>query len=121
MLSQSPSPGPPDDGASSSGLSVGVSSPDPDTLVLAPVGEADRFTIPVLRQALDDAAAQGPARVIVDLDQLTFLDASSLGVLVDARRQLSAAGGTLHVRCRTDQHLRLLSLTGLDGMLEPTP
>lgn len=91
---------------------------DADTLVVTPVGEADVCTVPELRQALDEVTGSGRSQVLVDLDRLAFMDASVLGVLVDARRHLSASGGTLKVRCLTPQRRWMLTVTGLDDMLE---
>jgi anti-sigma B factor antagonist len=107
------------DGSRAALLSVDVSCPEADTLVVTPAGEADISTVPGLRQALREAADAGRSRVIVVLDQLTFLDASTLGVLVDARQRISAAGGTLLVRCRTRRSRQLLVITGLGDMLDP--
>lgn len=118
MLTRLFSPDPAGDEARPAPLCIDVSCPDGDTLVVAPVGEADVCTVPVLRQVLSEATGAGRPRVIVDLDQLTFMDASTLGALVDARLRISAAGGVLQVRCRRRHHRRLLSLTGLDGMLD---
>ena len=112
------SPHPSDDEARPAPLFIDVSCPDADTLVVIPVGEADLFTVPDLRQALSEVTCAGRPHVIVDLDRLTFMDASILGVLVDARLRLSATGGTLEVRCRTQHGRRMLSLTGLEGMLD---
>ena len=97
-------------------LSVDVSYSDPDTLVVTPAGDADLCTVPELQRALRAATRAGASRLLVELDRLTFMDAATLGVLVDARLRISAAGGTLQVKCLT-RHRRLLSITGLDGML----
>lgn len=99
-------------------LHVDVACPDADTLVVAPAGEADVCAVPALQQALSEACDAGRSRIIVDLDQLAFMDASTLGVLVDARLLVCAAGGSLQVRCRAHRHRRLFAITGLDGMLE---
>jgi anti-sigma B factor antagonist len=81
-----------------------------------PSGEADLFTVPDLRRALRRASASGRSRLIVDLDQLTFMDASALSALVEARLRISSTGGTFQVRSHT-RNRRLLLLTGLGGML----
>jgi hypothetical protein len=46
------------------------------------------------------------------------MDASVLGVLVDARLHISASGGTLKVRCLTPQWRWMLTVTGLADMLD---
>lgn len=97
---------------------VDLGRPDKDTVVVTPAGEADICTVVDLRRALCDAIGVGSSQVIVDLDRLSFMDASTLGVLVEVRRLTSAAGGSLRVRCRTRQGRRLLTMTGLGAMLD---
>ena len=91
---------------------------DPDTVVVTPKGEADLCTVPRLRQALLDVIGTGPPHVIVDLDHLRFMDASTLGVLAEARQRSFATGADLQVRCHTRLGSVLLSTAGLDDMLE---
>ena len=95
------------------------SFPDSDSVVMTPVGEADLYTAPALRQALCETVDSGRSRIIVDLDRLTFMDASTLGALVTARLRACTVGGTLQVRCTTRLGRRLLSITGLESMLVP--
>ena len=90
-------------------------------MVVSPSGEADVHTVPTLRQAIDHARRDGRSRVIVDLDQLTFMDASALRVLVEARLEVSSTGGVFQVTCDNNPYcLRLLTITGLEGLLDPS-
>jgi anti-anti-sigma factor len=57
---------------------------DEVTVVLA--GEADLATIDQLRDALFDAVAERPSRVVVDLRGLIFIDSMSISALIAARR-----------------------------------
>lgn len=99
---------------------IDIARPDERTVIVTPTGEADICTVADLRRALSDAIGECRQHIIVDLDRLTFMDASTLGALVEARRHNSAAGATLRVRCRSPHGRRLLALTGLDGMLDPS-
>jgi anti-sigma B factor antagonist len=115
------SPLPPDDPAVTAGaLCVNISRPDHGAVVITPVGEADLCTVAPLRRALTEAVDAGRRQVVVDLDQLTFMDARNLGVLVEARQRVSAVGGSFHVRCRNRHRRKVLSLTGLDRVLDHT-
>ena len=118
MLTRPSSANQPDDEARPAPMFIDITGPDADTLVVTPVGEADFCTVPDLRHVLNDVVGAGTSHVIVDLDRLTFMDASTLGVLVEARLRFSATGGTFQVRCRTRQGRRMLSITGLDDMLD---
>lgn len=120
MPTRSPSsPLPPDDQvAGAAQFCIDIVRPDPGTVVVTPIGEADVCTVAPLRQALVEAAQSGHSQVLVDLDRLEFMDASTLGVLVEARQRLSAAGGVLMVRCQDQHRRKLLRLTGLNGLLD---
>ena len=98
-------------------LFIHVSHPDADTVIVTPAGEADMSTSPRLRHALADAMGSGRPHLVVNLDWLTFMDASALGVLAVAGHHFSEAGGTLEIECSSHLRQRLLSIGGLDGAL----
>ncbi len=52
--------------------------------VVVAAGEIDIWTCPALRKALD-SAVDSARRLVIDLTEVTFLDSSGLGVLLDAR------------------------------------
>ena len=59
-------------------------------------------TAPQLRARVRDAVDHGRARVMVDLQAVTGLDAAGIAALLDARRMIHAqAGGTLVLRTNT--------------------
>jgi anti-anti-sigma factor len=72
-----------------------------------------------LQQALTHVLEQGRARILVDLDQLSFMDVSTLNAMVAASQRVSADGVVFQIRCSGGHRRRLLSLTGLERMLEP--
>jgi anti-anti-sigma factor len=82
-------------------------------------GELDVAALPELRGAIARAAGGGsrPAQVVLDLSEVTFLDAAVLGALVAERRALQAAGGTLRLAGVSPKLRRLIGLTGLREML----
>lgn len=100
-------------------LGIDISCPDEDTVVVTPRGEADIYSVDLLQQAVLNAIREGRPHVIVDLDYLTFMDASTLGILVGAHRRTAAEGRSLRVRCHPRHNRRLLTMTGLGGMLDP--
>jgi anti-sigma B factor antagonist len=83
-------------------------------------GELDIADAARLRDDLMAAIDSPSHRVIVDLSQVTFLDASILGVLAGAAADLRAAGRSLEVINPCPGVVRLLRLTGLDEVLIPT-
>src|SRR6478609_6920122 len=59
---------------------------DADTHVVAVSGEIDLFTAPEFKQRVSAPIDEGRTHVIVDLTETTFIDSSSLGVLIGAHR-----------------------------------
>ena len=82
--------------------------------VLSVAGAVDVYTSPRLREALSQAIDAGCTDLVVDLDQVSFLDSTGLGVLVGGLKRVRSVGGTLVVVCTRDRVLTVVSLTGLD-------
>ena len=79
-------------------------------------GELDLSTSAALRAAVDGAAPgdQVP-RVAVDLTGVTFMDSSSLGVLVACLKELSDRGGEMRLVGVSGSPAKVIALTGLDA------
>jgi anti-sigma B factor antagonist len=69
----------------------------PDTTVIAPEGELDIAHVPDFRSALMDAADRDAVRLVVDLSNVTFIDSSGLGALVEMHNRLQRAKRQLAV------------------------
>jgi anti-sigma B factor antagonist len=89
---------------------------DADTHVVSVSGEVDLFTAPEFKQRVMAPIAAGVDHVIVDLMNTTFIDSSSLGVLIGAHRRLKARGGRLIVACDNESIVKTFRITGLDGV-----
>ena len=94
---------------------------DADTHVVAVRGEIDLFTAPEFKQHVNTALDSGRPLVIVDLGGATFIDSSSLGVIIAAHRRITASTGRLVVASDVENILSTFRITGLDGMLEIVP
>ncbi|HEX4759469.1 MAG TPA: STAS domain-containing protein [Thermoleophilaceae bacterium] len=90
---------------------------DERTHVVAPCGEVDALTAPQLGRRLLGLAEDGKTRVVVDLSNVTFLDSTGIGVLVNALRHLRMRKGALVLVCPTERILRPFQITGLVGHL----
>lgn len=77
-------------------------------------GELDVSTAPQLRQTITTALDEGGDRVIVDLTAVTFLDSTTLGVLIGAHNRVRESGGALGLVCPDDKVRRVFRITGLD-------
>ena len=87
---------------------------DEKTHVVELAGEVDLYSAPELKKRLLDAIDSGKTRIVVDLAQTTFIDSTTLGVLVGARKRLRANDGALAVVCPDPDKLALFEMTGLD-------
>jgi anti-sigma B factor antagonist len=87
-----------------------------DTHVVAVTGEIDLFTAPDFKQHVSAPIDAGVGNVVVDLSKTTFIDSSSLGVLIGAHRRLKLRGGSLVIVCDNDSITRTFRITGLDGV-----
>ena len=88
----------------------------PKTHVVEVTGEVDLFTAPTFKQRVRAPIAAGIEQLVVDLTGATFVDSSSLGVLIGAHRRLKARGGRLVVACDSEVIVKTFRITGLDGV-----
>jgi anti-sigma B factor antagonist len=89
---------------------------DDETHVVAVTGEIDLFTAPEFKQRVSAPIDAGRCNVVVDLSETTFIDSSSLGVLIGAHRRLKQRNGSLVVVCDNDTIVKTFKITGLDGV-----
>jgi anti-sigma B factor antagonist len=94
---------------------------DDDTHVVAVSGEIDLFTAPEFKQRMSAPIDQGRSHLIVDLRRTTFIDSSSLGVLIGAHRRLKLRGGSLVVVSENEAITKTFKITGLDGVFTLAP
>ncbi len=85
-----------------------------ETCVITVDGEVDVYTSPSLKQALVSASDDGCATIIVDMDRVSFIDSSGLGVLVGALRRMREASGELRLVMSRDNLVKIFRITGLD-------
>ena len=87
--------------------------------VLQVSGEVDLATLPSFRDGLRHAVDQHRGeRLWVDLDGVTVLDDSGLGMLLGAAAHAREADGDLTVVCTGERLLHRFSLSGLDRAVE---
>ncbi|MET8638905.1 STAS domain-containing protein [Streptomyces sp. NPDC004680] len=85
--------------------------------VLILTGEVDLALAPALREIVDALIADRRARMVLDLQRVSFMDSSALGVLVYAMRRADALGGALRLAGPCEKVRRMLELTGLDTVV----
>jgi anti-sigma B factor antagonist len=87
------------------------------SIVLRLAGELDLYNAEEVRAALADAIASSPspARIVVDMTDVEFVDSTALGVLIEARSKLGADG--LALAAPQVDTRRTLQVSGLDRHL----
>jgi anti-sigma B factor antagonist len=78
---------------------------------VALVGELDLATAPAISRTVRHLLAAGHRHIVVDLGAVTFMDGTTVGVLVAAHREVTTSGGSLELTVHP-LSARLLRLTG---------
>ncbi len=84
-----------------------------EAVVVALAGELDLYNAEEVRSALLDACAAEPEVLVVDLEQVTFIDSTALGVLIEARSRMAARSG-FRLAAPGLETRRALEVSGLD-------
>lgn len=80
-------------------------------------GELDIAGCPTVERELEAAERSGPERLIIDLEQLEFIDARGLRVLVEAARRSAQNGNRLQIMRGSGQVPRLIQLAEAEALL----
>src|ERR671923_541381 len=92
-----------------------------DTFVIALKGEVDLYTAPEFKQQLLEVIGQGAKHVVVDFSDTTFIDSTTLGVLVGGVKRLRPAGGQLSLVCSDRNITKIFEITGLNKVFSIYP
>ena len=89
--------------------------------VLSLSGEVDLYTAPEFKQQLLDVIGRGAREVIVDFSKTTFIDSTTLGVLVGGVKRLRTNDGQLSLVCSDRNITKIFEITGLDRVFTIYP
>jgi anti-sigma B factor antagonist len=82
--------------------------------VLAPTGRLDVAGAPALREAIGEATRNAPAKVVIDMEGVSFVDSTGLGSVIAALKQIRGGQGELRLAAPNQQVRVVLELTTLD-------
>ncbi len=89
--------------------------------VISLAGEVDLYTAPEFKAQLLDVIGRGGRQVIVDFTDTTFIDSTTLGVLVGGVKRLRTNDGELSLVCSDRNITKIFEITGLDRVFTIYP
>ena len=84
----------------------------------AVMGEVDLLAAPVLRQSLADLIDGGTRRLVVDVTDATFIDSTTLGVLIGVNKRLRTRDGLMVIACGSASIRTIFEITLLDRVFD---
>ena len=84
-----------------------------NTPVLDLEGEIDVYTYPGLNESMLNLIKAGHANIVINLEKVTYIDSTGLGVLANSTNKLSEKEGQLRIVCNNPQLIKIFSVSGL--------
>lgn len=85
-----------------------------DTLVVFLNGELDEHSATYVREVMDDIFTQSRAKhIIIDLEQLDFMDSTGIGVMIGRYKKMKSRGVPMFVRNPNKQIDKIFAMTAL--------
>ena len=88
-----------------------------DVIRVCPVGEVDEGTVGQIREQLEDAAASGARRIVLDLCAVTFLHSAGLHLVLEADSASRTQGWEFGLIGGPEGVQRVFDLTGTRARL----
>jgi anti-sigma B factor antagonist len=93
---------------------LGHRAAEPGWYVITVGGECDMNAAPSLGVAVEAAFRRGASTIVVDLNEVTFIDSTAIGILLAARERLRRLGGDFEVVCEVPAVTRILEIVGVE-------
>ncbi|PWU68071.1 STAS domain-containing protein [Gracilibacillus dipsosauri] len=85
--------------------------------ILKLTGEIDAYTAPKLKEALLPLVKKDGELVIVDLENVSYMDSTGLGVFISALKATKEHNSELRLVSLQDRVERLFEITGLNSII----
>jgi len=89
-----------------------------DGKIIRPHGKIDILTSAELRSMLSDLTKKKIANIVVDLEQVTYIDSSGLATLLEGLKNLKEYDGKMKLINVPDRIQKVLSLMKLDMIFD---
>lgn len=88
-------------------------------LVLKITEELDHHTVERIRRKADyEIEKYIPRKVILDFNQVAFMDSAGIGLILGRYKNISLFGGKLEVVNASTQVIKILNMSGLSKIIE---
>ncbi|HEY9638049.1 MAG TPA: STAS domain-containing protein [Coleofasciculaceae cyanobacterium] len=87
--------------------------------IIQPSGILDGITVNSLRREISDIVEGGVNIVLVDFQDVTFMNSSGLGALVSILRSVRSTGAELFICSLSEQVKMIFELTKMDRVFKP--
>ena len=101
-------------------LEISLGHMEDQTLVVL-AGELDESTAPTLRAELLPAIEHIRGEFVLDIEKVTFLDSTGLGLFVSLHKRIEALGSALIIFAPNPMVRHTFEITGLTGVLTILP
>ena len=108
-------------GCRSVSLDVQTRQTEAGVTVVVPSGRLDVAGAPALKEAIGDAVKNGPPRLVIDLEGVSFVDSTGLGSVIAALKLVRGSRGDLRLAAPNQQVRVVLELTTLDRVFAYYP
>ncbi|RAP34499.1 anti-sigma B factor antagonist [Candidatus Marinamargulisbacteria bacterium SCGC AG-439-L15] len=99
------------------GFKIDISEKN-STPIIQVRGEIDAYTTKELSESLSTAIEDGDKAVILNLNDVNFIDSVGLGVIASKAEVLTEKGRALKVVCNNNSVKRIFDIAGLDTVIQ---
>lgn len=84
-----------------------------DLKILAVHGDVDVYTSPKVKETINNLIEQEFYKIVVNLENVRYVDSTGLGVLIGALKRLREHNGNIVLVCTNPQIKKIFTITGL--------
>jgi anti-sigma B factor antagonist len=89
-----------------------------DVVVFDVVGEIDLYNAPTIKEMVRQEIEKGKVNIVVNLDKVSYIDSSGIGVLISSLSNLKKVGGGLKLANVYASVRKVFELTKLTGFFD---
>jgi anti-sigma B factor antagonist len=93
----------------------------PSAYLISLAGNFDLHMGPEFERRVLEAIGRGASDLVIDLTEVSFIDSTTVGILMRTRKRLAPVSGRVLVVTSDRNILRLFEITALDRMFEIYP